>query len=68
MNILAVGAHYDDIELGCGGTLINHVEKGNIVWMLVVSESGYEDPSGNTIRESHTAKKAIAYRFVVESN
>jgi len=57
MNILAVGAHYDDIELGCGGTLMNHVKMGDKVWMLVVSESGYEDPSGNTIRESHTAKK-----------
>ena len=28
MNILAVGAHWDDIELGCGGTLLKHVYNG----------------------------------------
>ena len=57
MNILAVGAHYDDIELGCGGTLINHVKKGDTVWMVVVTDSGYRDPAGSVIRDNETAKK-----------
>ena len=57
MNILAVGAHYDDIELGCSGTLINHVKNGDTVWMVVVSDSGYNDPSGRIIRNSETAGK-----------
>lgn len=57
MNILAVGAHYDDIELGCSGTLINHVKNGDTVWMIVVSDSGYSDPNGRIIRNSETAKK-----------
>ena len=26
LDILAFGAHPDDIELGCGGTIIKHVE------------------------------------------
>ena len=25
MNVLAIGSHPDDIELGCGGTLARHV-------------------------------------------
>lgn len=37
MNILAVGPHPDDIEIGCGGALIKYVEKGHDVFLLVVS-------------------------------
>ena len=29
--ILAVGAHPDDIEIGCGGTLKKHIQKGDDV-------------------------------------
>ena len=29
MNILAIGAHHDDVELGAGGTLAKLVENGN---------------------------------------
>ncbi len=38
MNILAIGAHPDDIEFGCGGTLSKYSEKGHIVYMLVLSK------------------------------
>jgi len=27
VDILAIGVHPDDIELGCGGTLIKHIEQ-----------------------------------------
>ena len=27
LDILAFGAHPDDVELGCGGTLIKHIEQ-----------------------------------------
>jgi LmbE family N-acetylglucosaminyl deacetylase len=36
--ILAFGAHPDDIELGCAGTLRKHVKKGNDVYLCVLSE------------------------------
>ena len=36
-NILAIGAHSDDIEFGCGGTLHKHVQSGDKVYMLVMS-------------------------------
>lgn len=35
--VLAVGAHPDDIELGCGGTLLKHRSVGDRVWMLVMT-------------------------------
>ena len=28
IDILAVGVHPDDIELGCGGTLLKHIDLG----------------------------------------
>lgn len=37
MNILAIGAHPDDIEFGCGGTLIKYAQKGHNVSMLILT-------------------------------
>ena len=37
MNILAIGAHPDDLEIACGGTLIRYVNEGHKVSMCVVS-------------------------------
>lgn len=55
MNILGVGAHADDLELGCSGTLIKHVLQGDTVTMLVVTDSGYQNPDGTIIREQEIA-------------
>ena len=57
MNILGIGAHFDDIELGCGGTLATHVENGDRVWTYVATHSGYQDPSGKVIRDVRVAEK-----------
>ena len=40
MNVLAIGAHFDDIELGCGGTLAGHVRRGDNVYAYVATVSG----------------------------
>ena len=37
MNILAIGPHPDDIEFGCGGTLIKYVRKGHNVYLLILT-------------------------------
>ncbi len=57
MNILAIGAHYDDVELGCSGTLINHIKNGDKVTIIVVTDSAYSDPDCNLIRDSKVAFK-----------
>ena len=31
--ILAISAHFDDIELGCGGTLAKHARAGDNVYL-----------------------------------
>lgn len=40
MKILAIGSHPDDIEFGCGGTLIKYGLKGHDIYLLVMSEGG----------------------------
>jgi len=57
MNILAIGAHYDDVELGCSGTLINHIKKGDNVTILVVTNSAYTAPDGTLIRAEDIARE-----------
>jgi len=55
LNVLAVGAHFDDIELGCGGTLVKHVKNKDNVAMLVVTHSGYMSYKGKLLRDKKTA-------------
>jgi LmbE family N-acetylglucosaminyl deacetylase len=38
MNVLAVGAHPDDIELGCAGALLCHAARGDHVSILVMTD------------------------------
>jgi len=57
MNVLGVGAHFDDLELGCSGTLIKHVNKGDQVIMLIVTNSSYKNHSGDLIRDGDIAYK-----------
>jgi LmbE family N-acetylglucosaminyl deacetylase len=51
MKVLAVGAHPDDIELGCAGSLMRHVAAGDQVTMLVMT-SGDRGPQGARSRVS----------------
>lgn len=37
MNILAVGCHPDDLEIGCGGTLVRYARQGHRVTICVVA-------------------------------
>jgi LmbE family N-acetylglucosaminyl deacetylase len=37
MKILAIGAHPDDIEVGCAGTLLKYAEYGHEIYMLIMT-------------------------------
>jgi len=39
-NILAIGAHPDDIEFGCGGALAKYARKGHRLFLLVMTGGG----------------------------
>lgn len=56
MNVLAIGAHFDDIELGCSGSLRKHVENGDKVILYVATQSGFINPDQITIRSNEEAQ------------
>ena len=55
MNILAIGAHFDDIELGCGGALAKHVSEGDNVYAYVATKSGFTNHKNIEIRSNEIA-------------
>lgn len=55
MNVLAIGAHFDDIELGCSGSLRKHVENGDKVIIYVATKSGFVSPGQVTVRSNEEA-------------
>lgn len=57
MNVLAIGAHFDDIELGCGGALARHVAKGDKVYAYIATVSGFKDIHRRTVRSNSMAMK-----------
>ena len=51
-NVLVVAAHPDDEILGCGGTLLKHISRGDKVYILYVSEGvtgRYENKSSKKL-------------------
>ena len=44
MNILAVGAHPDDLEILCGGTLAKYAKLGHNVTMAVLTNGNVGHP------------------------
>ncbi|MFZ6031799.1 MAG: PIG-L deacetylase family protein [Melioribacter sp.] len=57
MNVLAVGAHWDDIEIGCGLTLQRLMSRGAKVYGAVLTESDYE-----VVIDSHKRLKSTALK------
>lgn len=49
MNILAIGAHPDDIELGCGGLIMKAVKNGHDIYMYTLTRG---EASGDPIRRT----------------
>jgi LmbE family N-acetylglucosaminyl deacetylase len=57
--VLGIGAHPDDLELGCAGTLARHVAQGDRVTMLVVT-AGQSGPGDVSLRKAEARDAARA--------
>lgn len=58
MRVLAVGAHPDDIELGCGATLAAHRARGDEIGLLIMT-TGEQGPQASRSRV-HEQEEAAA--------
>ena len=57
MNVLAIGAHPDDIELGCGGMLLKASRQGHGVYMYTLTRGAASgDPEQRTKELMQSAK------------
>jgi len=57
VRILALGAHFDDVELGCGGALLKHRDRGDEIFIVVVTHSGYQSGNKGISRRPEDARK-----------
>lgn len=57
MNVLAIGAHFDDVELGCGGTLAKRARGGDNVYVYVATVSGFSNQYNKSVRSSTVARR-----------
>jgi LmbE family N-acetylglucosaminyl deacetylase len=57
LTILAIGAHGDDIELACGGTIAKAVQNGHEVIMVLVTGHASNDHNNIMIRTQRAAQQ-----------
>ncbi len=72
MSILFIGAHPDDIELGCAGTICYFLEKKHNVYCYHLTNGEYSDVNGKQVRSfeeiTETTKKSLGVLGVKEDH
>ncbi|MEZ4885381.1 MAG: bacillithiol biosynthesis deacetylase BshB1 [Chitinophagales bacterium] len=68
LDILAFGAHPDDVELCCGGTVISHVQQGKKVGVIDFTRGELGTRGNPGIRYQEAAKASEIMGLVVREN
>lgn len=55
MNVIAVGAHPDDVEIGAGGAIAHHSARGDTIRILIATRGGELSEPEVREREARTA-------------
>src|SRR6056297_906151 len=68
LEILCLGAHCDDIEIGCGGTLLKLIQQGNVAyvhWVVFCSTPERKKEAVNSAIRflEHTKHSVIIHEF-----
>ena len=64
MNILAMGAHPDDIEIGCGGTLLKYARAGHHVHLMVLTDGARGGDSDVRRNEQLASSRILGTREI----
>ena len=62
--VLAIGAHPDDIEIGCAGTLLDHRRRGDRISLLTLSRGAVGGDRSERAHESLLAADAIGAQLL----
>ena len=68
---MAIGAHPDDIEFGCGGALVKHISNGDsVVYVCMTNTESVDGITGNVLRtleqnkqEAEAASRKLGCQF-----
>jgi len=66
MNVIAIGAHPDDIEYGCYGAIMRHLERGDKVHFIILSageKSGDRETRLKEAEESARRMGVVLHQF-----
>lgn len=64
MNILALGAHPDDIEYGCGGTFLKYARKEIDLYFMVLTKGEFGGEAGIREKEQEEAMKLLGVKKI----
>ena len=68
LDILAIGVHPDDVELGCSGTLINEIKRGKKVGILDLTQGELGTRGNIESRYQESANAAMIIGVHVREN
>jgi LmbE family N-acetylglucosaminyl deacetylase len=63
--VLAIGAHPDDIEFGCGGALLRHAAQGASITLVVVSDGARGGDAVERAAEQERAAELLGAKVVM---
>ena len=61
--VLAIGAHPDDVEIGCGGTLARHRAKGDVLNILTLSRGAAGGDVNVRMAEAYRAAELLGAKL-----
>jgi LmbE family N-acetylglucosaminyl deacetylase len=65
MNIVAIGAHPDDIEFGCAGTIMRHIKRGDEATFVILSRGEKGGSPETRVKESKESARKIGAKLHV---
>src|SRR5688500_17838020 len=68
LDILAIGVHPDDVELGCSGTLINEIKRGKRVGIVDLTQGELSTRGTVETRYQEAADAALAIGVCLREN
>jgi LmbE family N-acetylglucosaminyl deacetylase len=64
LNILALGAHPDDIEYGCGGTFLKYAKRGEDIYFMVLTKGEFGGNAEVREKEQEEAMKLLGVKKI----
>lgn len=63
--VLAIGAHPDDVEIGCAGTLLDHRRRGDRISILTLSRGAVGGDTQSRVAEAVTTASAMGAQLLL---